>query len=96
MTPMQRQLARHALGLPNKDQRSYRNRYIAVPGTREYESWREMVEAKEAVMHTGEEMGLGNADYFRLRHMAALSALDTGESLDREDFPSGADFVEMN
>ena len=94
MTPHQLKLARHALGLPNDQMRSYRNRYIAVPGTREYGSWEEMVAAGEAVKTSGDEMGLGKNDHFRLRHAAAKAALEPGERLDMEDFPSGADFIE--
>jgi hypothetical protein len=94
LTQHQRRLARHALGLPNDNRRSYRNRYIAVPGTREYEDWLEMTDVGNAVKTRGEEMGLGKCDHFSLRHKAALSALDVGEKLDPEDFPSGADFAE--
>lgn len=95
MTPHQRELARHALGLPNDNKRSYRNRYIIQPGTRAHEFWELMVAAGEAVKTPGAEMGLGKNDHFRLRYSAAVSALEPGEKLDMEDFPSGAGFMEQ-
>lgn len=94
MTPHQLKLARHALGLPNDHKWSYRNRYITAPGTREHQSWEEMAIAGEAVKTHGDDMGLGKNDHFRLRHAAAKAALEPGERLDMEDFPSGADFTE--
>jgi hypothetical protein len=94
MTPFQRHLARLALGLPNATKRSYRNRYVAAPNTTEYDGWEQMVAAGLAVKTPGGEMGLGQNDHFRLTHRAAVEALEPNESLDREDFPSGADFVE--
>lgn len=96
LTAHQCRLARHALGLPNEKRRSYRNRYIAVPGTREYGDWLQITDDGNAVKTRGEEMGLGNCDHFRLRHKVALSALEKGETLDPEDFPSGADFTEQS
>ena len=94
MTPHQRMLARHALGLPNEGKRSFRNRYITAPGTREHASWEEMVAAREAVKTPGDEMGLGRNDHFRLRHLAAKAACDPGETLDPEDFPNATDLAE--
>ena len=45
MTPSQRELARHALGLPNKMRTSYRNRFVAGHGHDDYDDWREMCSA---------------------------------------------------
>lgn len=86
MTPTQRRLARHALGLPNEANCSYRNRYTA-PNSDISESnmaWLEMV-------------GLGLAErgpkaltqyfcFYRLTRTGAELALDPGERLDEEDF----------
>lgn len=95
MDSKQRRLARHALGLPNDSKRSYRNRYVTAPGTPEHDMWLAMEGAKEAVRTPGDEMGLGKNDHFRLRHAGAKAALDPGEMLDPEDFPSAADLAEQ-
>lgn len=86
MTPKQRDLARHALGLPNRNRRSYRNRFFAsyTPGG-DYEQWEEMREAGYAerarVSPDGRRYG------FWLTESGALAALNKGESLCPEDFP---------
>lgn len=43
LTPAQRELARHALGLPNDRKRSYRNRFIASKGHADFAEWEVMV-----------------------------------------------------
>lgn len=43
MNPAQRQLARHALGLPNDRGLSYRNRYVVPEGTPAHGHWLMMV-----------------------------------------------------
>lgn len=82
MTPRQRELARHALGLPNKARQSYRNRFYAGG---QHAEWRAM-----------EAAGLAEADttpaatgmtWFWLTRAGAEAALETGERLCREDFP---------
>lgn len=82
MTPEQLRLARHALGLPNKARRSYRNRFYAGG---QHPEWRAM-----------EAAGLAEADtiptatgmtWFWLTRAGAEAALDPGERLCREDFP---------
>lgn len=86
------ELARHALGLPNARNRSYRNRYIASP---EHAEWRNLVAAGLAEQHSGKEVvnGVvrniyaGGADLFVLTRAGAEMALQPGESLDTEDFP---------
>lgn len=86
MTPKQKDLARHALGLdqPGKT-RSYRNRYLCSTGTATHSEWMAMVEAGDAVIvqdWTGSRSAL-----FALTPAGAQSALGGGESLDAEDFP---------
>lgn len=83
MTPEQRALARHALGLPNAAQRSYRNRYFTGPID---QHWDAMVDAGEAMV----EPRSGGQRMFWLTRNGAMAALDAGESLCPEDFPEVA------
>lgn len=82
MTPEQRKLARHALGLPNDQKRSYRNRYFTHATS---PVWVAMKAAGEA---DGRANGPG--DFWWLTIKGAELALDPGETLDREDFPETA------
>ena len=84
MTPTQRKLARHALGLPNATRVSYRNRYVAdyAPGV--YDQWAEMTEAGLAEMAPAVIPGQRR---FWLTEIGALLALEPGEMLCPEDFP---------
>ncbi|MDO9006316.1 MAG: hypothetical protein Q7V20_22970 [Aquabacterium sp.] len=86
MTPAQIALARHALGLPNSDNRSYRNRFCAGKGHSDHPKWNALVSAGLATVtrHAG---GLGGQDTFRLTLAGAKAALAKGESLCPEDFP---------
>lgn len=85
MTPAQRELARHALGLPNAARRSYRNRYFAGAGGAAAEQWQGMIAAGEA---EGGELGHKPSSlFFCLTRKGAELALDPRESLCREDFP---------
>jgi hypothetical protein len=85
MSPKQRELARHALGLPNERGQSYRNRYYAGPGHHAYEHWRAMIEAGDA-----DRQARGASDLFWLTDKGARAALDKGERLCPEDFPAPA------
>lgn len=88
MTPKQRKLARHALGLPNRDRRSYRNRFVAAYAPGDYDEWAKMVDAGLAECHgTYQRTAGANAVAFWLTHAGARAALEPGESLDPEDFP---------
>lgn len=85
MTPRQREMARHALGLPNPRGRSYRNRYVAayMPGP-VIDDWDAMVKAGDA-----ERMSTiysGGVRYW-LTEQGARKALNDGETLCPEDFP---------
>lgn len=90
MTPNQKILARHALGLSNgyANGRSYRNRYICGYGS-PYTSWMRMVRDGLA---TKERFGAHRDDrfIFYLTFEGAKAALEPGERLDPEDFPQGA------
>lgn len=78
MTPTQRALARHALGLPNENRRSYRNRYISTGGDY-YFVWTDLVSEGLAFRR--------DRDCFGLTLAGAKFALDPGETLYLEDFP---------
>ena len=86
MTPKQRELARHASGLPNKMRISYRNRFVAGPGHDDYADWIEMVSAGEAEMRDGGKLPYAGDSLFWLTRDGAKQALNKQERLDREDF----------
>lgn len=82
MSPEQRKLARHALGLPNERKKSYRNRFIASGGN---PVWDAMVTVGDACeVRSG---GSRSVTYY-LTKAGAMAALDPKEKLDSEDFPS--------
>jgi hypothetical protein len=85
MTPRQKELARHALGLPNAAKRSYRNRFFTAPtiANPDFVDWSSMVAigCAQGVRET-ETMAR-----FWLTRKGADAALLRGESLDPEDFP---------
>lgn len=84
LTPKQRKLARHALGLPNRRRRSYRNYFLApyAPNT-DADHWFKMVEAG----HAESARPMAGKVRFWLTHSGACAALDDGEILCTEDFP---------
>lgn len=85
MNTTQRLLARHALGLPNDQRRSYRNRFFVSPGTDDHGHWQAMAAQGWAVEHPPE----GRLILFTLTPTGARLALDPGETLCPEDFPEG-------
>jgi len=85
LTPKQRELARHALGLPNKKRKSYRNHFVTGKSSSDYPHWQEMVAAGFAAVRGGNEL-TGGDDLFRLTKKGALAALNQREHLDPEDF----------
>lgn len=85
MTPEQIELARHALGLPNKQRVSYRNRFIAGPGHSDYDNWMQMTADGNARRQI-KPKDFGGDDYFRLTLSGAVLALKPGESLDPVNF----------
>jgi hypothetical protein len=86
MTPEQIELARHALGLPNDREVSYRNRFSADPGGADYDHWVKMVEQGDAEMRSKVEMH-GGMTLFWLTEQGARKAIKGIESLCPEDFP---------
>jgi hypothetical protein len=86
MSPRQIELARHALGLPNERHQTYRNRFYASSGHRDFADWQAMVEAGMAVQ--SEPRKGSGMRMFGLTRQGASAALHAGETLDPEDFPS--------
>jgi hypothetical protein len=84
LTPRERELARHALGLDRRTF-SYRNYYVVGSGD-DHTAWLGLVERGLAKRRPGDEL-TGGSDIFYLTRAGALAALETGETLDREDFP---------
>jgi hypothetical protein len=87
MTPDQIKLARHALGLPNRQKRSYRNRYHAAGS---HPDWSEMVAAGLATATPIASERMPDYTAFALTHRGAEMVLRKGEKLDSEDFPAEA------
>lgn len=85
MTAEQRDLARHALGLPNRRKRSYRNHFVTGEGSTDHHHWIAMVMAGLARRRAGGPL-TGGDDLFSLTKEGATAALDKGERLDPEDF----------
>jgi hypothetical protein len=85
LTPGERELARHALGLDGRLKRPYRNYYVTVPGD-DHTAWLGMVERGLAGRSKGSEL-TSTTDRFWLTRAGALAALEPGETLDEEDFP---------
>lgn len=86
MTPEQIELARHALGLPNKRRRSYRNHFVAGEGHNDYVAWCDMVEKGLARGKKGSQL-TGGDPVFWLTRLGAERVLRKGERLCPEDFP---------
>jgi hypothetical protein len=80
MSDSQRMMARHALGLPSKKRVSYRNIYVSFGPM---EGWEDIVKRGLATLTTE-----GQTYRYALTRPGAEMALDDGESLDPEDFPS--------
>ena len=83
MTDKQRQLARHALGLPNKQKTSFRNRFCASPGSDDFAEWEAMVSQGEAVKFPSSLWG--GDSMFHLTLKAALAAREPDEHISREE-----------
>lgn len=86
MTPEQRRLARHALGLDGLRTRSYRNHFVTGPGATDHPAWMQMERDGLAWRRAGNEM-TGDDDLFGLTPAGARAALEQGETLCPEDFP---------
>lgn len=83
MTPEQRRMARHALGLDGERVVSYRNRYCAAQESAAHHAWHEMHKSGWA----GEPTYGQDVVHYHLTLPGATLALESGERLDREDFP---------
>lgn len=83
MTPEQREMARHALGLPNKKNMTYRNHYCIGKGGDGYEDWLELTSNGLAVRRTGPHWG--GDDMFFLTLEGARMVLTPKEHVRRED-----------
>lgn len=86
LTDEQRALARHALGLPNRESVSYRNSFKAGPRCVDHAPWVAMVKGGAAFIRHGSQPTDGD-DIFCLTRRGAEAALEPGEMLDPEDFP---------
>ena len=86
MTPLQIELARHALGLPNSRRTSYRNHFVTGEGCANHTTWSMMVSEGDALRRKGSVL-TGGDDLFLLTRKGAEKALKKGEKLDPEDFP---------
>lgn len=86
MTPRQKELARHALGLDGRRKQSYRNRFWAGPGHDDFGEWQQMV--KDGLAYVSKpDPGYRPDHAFWLTHSGAEAALNKGERLCPEDFP---------
>lgn len=84
MTPKQKELARHALGLPNKARKSYRNRYVCPEDDLH---WSDLVAKGMATMRPAATLPFGGDACFYLTEEGAKAALEGREKLCPEDFP---------
>lgn len=82
MTPDQLKLARHALGLPNRLHRAYRNRFAGARRSRDYMEWRRMVDAGYALRWPWH---YAYGDHFMLTSAGASTAMRGRERLDPEE-----------
>lgn len=80
MTPVQRDLARHALGLDGRHTQSWRNYFVSGEGSTDHPLWMAMVEAGHATRRNGSIL-TGGDDFFRMTRAGAELALDPGETL---------------
>lgn len=85
LTAEQKDLARHALGLPNRSRKSYRNHFVTGAGSDDYEAWTDLVAKGLATRRAGNPI-TGGDDLFRLTRRGAQAALNIRETLDLEDF----------
>ena len=87
MTEAQTKLARHALGLPNKQNTSNRNRFCTGPGSADYPEWQAMVAEGDAVERTGPLWGGDSMFYLTVK--GALAVRGPKEHISHEDFVPG-------
>jgi hypothetical protein len=87
ITETQRNLARHALGFPNKKNTSFRNRFCIGKGGDGYEDWEDLVSKGLAIKCVGADHGRpwGDSDMFYLTLEGALMVRGPKEHISRED-----------
>lgn len=83
MNESQMEMARHALGFPNKKNTSYRNHFCIGKGGDGYEDWMDLVSKRLAFRSTGPHWG--GDDMFHLTLEGALLARGPKEHISRED-----------
>jgi hypothetical protein len=83
MTDKQLSLARHALGLPNKNRTSYRNHFCIGSDAPDHMEWEQMVSQGDAHKTTGKHWG--GDDMFFLTLKGALAARMEKEHVSREE-----------
>lgn len=77
VTDVQKQLARHALGLPNTSRTSYRRYFISPVGTDSHTEWTLMVLAGDATKPNSPR-----SDLFLVTRQGAEAVLLPGEQLE--------------
>lgn len=85
LTEDQIEIGRHCLGLPNRYNRSYRNRYYTGEGNSAYDDWVKMVETGLAECEKVDCV-IPKYTFFWLTKNGAMRCLKNDESLDPEDF----------
>ncbi len=83
MTERQRRLARHALGLPNRQNTTYRHHFCIEEGGDGYADWEDLVSQGLAVKAKGGERWMG--DFFYLTLDGARAVLEPNEHISQED-----------
>ena len=81
MTDRQRELARHALGLPNAKRTTYRNHFVTGEGSDDFADWMAMVVGGFAGRGRPSPL-TGGEDIFWLTTMGAMAALEPGETFE--------------
>ena len=83
LTDRQKNLARHALGLPNEKNMTYRNHFWIDRAGDGYNDWQDMVENGFAVKAPGGQNWVG--DFFYLTIEGARAVLAPTEHISREE-----------
>jgi len=81
MTPEHREQMRHALGLPNGQNMTYRNRYCVEESD---PVWSALVAAGLATMRPAADLPFGGCALFYLTRKAAEMVLEPGEKIDMD------------
>lgn len=86
ITLKQARLMRHALGLPNKKNKSYRNHYACGTSGIDNEEWTKLVDAGYAGVNRSHPLNK-NMDNFWVTELGAEMVREDCEALCKEDFP---------